>query len=75
MSTRAVIVIPRMRASLSACAPQMVNLQTAWNSTTRIKEVRRANAVITPGMGVYEGEMVLYEVEHGIGILNFGGLN
>ena len=52
MSTRAVIVIPGMRASLSACAPQMVHLQTAWNSTTRIKEVRRANAVITPGRGV-----------------------
>jgi len=39
MSTRAVIVIPRMRASLSACAPQIVHLQTAWNPTTRIKEV------------------------------------
>ena len=52
MSTRAVIAITGMRASLSACAPQMVHLQTAWNSTTRIKEVRRANAVITPGRGV-----------------------
>jgi len=41
MSTRAVIVIPGpgMRASLSAYAPIMVHLQTAWNSTTRIKEV------------------------------------
>jgi len=29
-----------------------VHLQTAWNSTTRIQEVRRANAVITPGRGV-----------------------
>jgi len=26
-------------------SPQMVHLQTAWNSTTRIKEVRRVNAV------------------------------
>jgi len=33
MSTRTVIVIPGMRASLSTCAPQMVHLQTAWNST------------------------------------------
>jgi len=39
MSTRAVIVIPGMRASLSACAPLMVHLQTAWGPTTRIKEV------------------------------------
>jgi len=31
ISTRAVIVIPGMRASLSACAPQMVHLQTACN--------------------------------------------
>ena len=52
MSTRAVIVIPGMRASLSACAQLMVHLQTAWNPTPRIKEVRRANAVITPGSGV-----------------------
>jgi len=59
MFTRAVIVIPGMRASLSACASLMVHLQTAWNPTTRIKEVRRANAVITPGRGVSEGEMVL----------------
>ena len=42
----AVIVIPGMRALLSTCAPQMVHLQTAWNSTTKIKEVRRANAVM-----------------------------
>jgi len=62
MSTRTVIVIPGMRASLSSCAPQMVHLQTAWNSTTRIKEVRKANAVITQGRGVQQGEMVLYEV-------------
>jgi len=39
MSTRAVIVIPGMHASLSACAPLIVHLQTAWNPTTRIKEV------------------------------------
>ena len=41
------IMIPGMRASLSTCAPLMVHLQTAWNPTTRIKEVRRANAIIT----------------------------
>jgi len=38
MSTRDVIVIPGMRV-LSACAPLMVRLQTAWDPTTRIKEV------------------------------------
>ena len=46
---------PRMRASLSACAPLMVHLQTAWYSTTRIKEVRSVNTVITPGRRQYEG--------------------
>jgi len=39
------------RDALSACA-LMVHVQTAWNPTTRIKEVRRSNAVITPGKGV-----------------------
>jgi len=52
MSTRTVIVIPGIRASLSTCVPQMVPVQTAWNSTTRIKEVQRTNAVITPGRDV-----------------------
>jgi len=64
MSTRTVIVIPGMHASLSAFEPPslMVHLQTAWNPDTRIKEVRRANTVITPGRGVQEDKMVLYEV-------------
>jgi len=46
MSTRVFSVIPDMRASLYACVPLMVHLQTAWNPTTRIKEVRRAKAFI-----------------------------
>ena len=53
---------PRDARFAVACAPLMVHLQTAWNPTTRIKEARRAIAVITPGRGVQEGEMLLYEV-------------
>jgi len=43
MSTRTIIVVPRIPTSPSACAPLMMHLQTERNPTTRINEVRRAN--------------------------------
>ena len=40
------------RLAVRLCTTDGAHLWTAWNPTTRIKEVRRANTVITPERGV-----------------------